>query len=76
MPEARGITYEIKVDRVVGPARATGDGGVIVVLAAGSARLRLRLAPRDAARLATGLAAAARRERRGEERTTPTARPS
>ena len=51
--------YEVSIDRVTSPGRATADGSVTVRVITGSARLALRLTPGDAARLATGLAAMA-----------------
>jgi hypothetical protein len=66
LPEARHVTYEINVDRVIEPARAANDGRVIVSVAAGSARLRLHFRPRDAMRIAKGITAIIQRTKPGE----------
>jgi hypothetical protein len=50
--------YEVSVDRVIDPGRGTREGKIAIVVTAGSARLRLHLQPKDAARLAEGISAA------------------
>jgi hypothetical protein len=55
-PQASG--YEVSVDRVVDPGRGTREGRIAIAVTAGSARLRLHLQPKDAARLAEGISAA------------------
>jgi hypothetical protein len=50
--------YEVSVDRVIDPGRGTREGKITIAVTAGSARLRLHLQPKDAARLAEGISAA------------------
>ena len=55
--------YEVSVDRVIDPGRGTREGKITIAVTAGSARLRLHLQPKDAARLAEGISAAVERMR-------------
>jgi hypothetical protein len=50
--------YEVVVDRVINPGRGTREGKITILVAAGSARLRLHLQLEDAARLVEGISAA------------------
>jgi hypothetical protein len=52
--------YEVNVDRVIEPGRATHDGKITILVAAGSASLRLRFEPTKALHLADGILAALR----------------
>jgi len=53
---SRAGQYDVTVDRVISPGRTMTDGSVTIHLSTGSARLRLHFAPRDAARIPSGLA--------------------
>jgi hypothetical protein len=55
---SRAGQYDVTVDRVISPGRTMTDGSVTIHLSTGSARLRLHFAPKDAARIVSGLAAA------------------
>ena len=61
MPKrSRASAYEVNVDRVIEPGRVTRDGKITILVAAGSASLRLRFEPMNALGLANGILAALR----------------
>jgi hypothetical protein len=53
--------YRMSVDRVIETGQVTADQKIAILVTAGSARLRLKLEPADALRLADGILAALRR---------------
>lgn len=54
----RAGKYDVNIDRVINSGRAMADGSITIHMTTGSARLRLHFAQEDAARIASGLAAA------------------
>ena len=52
--------YELSVDRVIEPGLVGREGKIMILVGAGSARLRLQLEPEHALRLADGILAALR----------------
>ncbi len=53
--------YRMSVDHVIETGQVTADQKIAILVAAGSARLRLEFEPADALRLADGILAALRR---------------
>jgi hypothetical protein len=53
--------YRMSVDRVIETGQVTADQKIAILVTAGSARLRLKLEPADALRLADGILAALRK---------------
>ena len=68
---SRAGQYDVTVDRVISPGRTMTDGSVTIHLSTGSARLRLHFAPKDAARIVSGLAAAVAQAGRGSRDRAP-----